>query len=73
MNDERVKAGIGKVIIGGALAQDMATRKGASDSAQKVANSATIPNAFNGKSFLVTKDGIPPSPERAKEVQTLGM
>lgn len=68
MNDDRVKAGIGKVIIGGALAQDAATRKGASDSVQKTANSATLPNAFNGKSFLVTKDGIPPSPTRTKEV-----
>lgn len=59
---ENRKAGIGKVIIGGALAQDAATRKGASDSAQKLANSATLPDSFSGKTFLVTKKGVPPSP-----------
>jgi hypothetical protein len=64
--DANRKAGIGKVIIGGALSQDLANSKGSTPGQQATADSATIPDAYNSSKFLVTKPGMPPNRERAK-------
>lgn len=66
------KAGVGKVILGGALKQDLQNSKGSGAGEQSLANAATIPDAFNGKGFYVTKPGMPPDKDREKKVSDLG-